>query len=78
MGKDKQMAEYLCETCKYRNGDLRPYHTYDSCGVKYSYTGAKKVNCTASKKHPGRVVDAVRDTSYDPWQLCISYRKRGK
>lgn len=71
------MAEYLCQTCKNRKGKLRPFSTYDSCGTQYSYTGAMKVNCTASKKHPGMVVDAIRDTSPYPLQLCMCYRKRG-
>lgn len=78
MGKDEKMAEYLCETCKHRKGKLAVYHRIDSQGIERSYTNVVRVNCTASKKHPGRVVDAVRDTSYNPWQLCISYRKRGK
>ena len=72
------MSEYLCETCKNRKGKLRVYHQIDSSGVDRSYTNIVRVNCAESKKYPGLVRDAVRDTSYDPWQLCMAYRKRGK
>ena len=62
MGQDKQMAEYLCETCKHRKGKLAVYHRIDSQGIERSYTNVVRVNCAESKKHPGLVRDAVRDT----------------
>jgi len=79
MGKGKQMAEYLCETCKHRKGDLKPYNTYEWHGTECSYTAAKHVNCTASKKHPGMVKAAPKRPAWmEPTSVCPSYRKREK
>jgi len=71
------MSEWLCESCRYRNGELRPYHTYDTCGTEYSYTGAMKVACTASAKYPHMVKDAVRADPYLEAEFtCLDYAKR--
>lgn len=79
MGKDNQMAEYLCETCKHRKGKLAVYHRIDSQGIERSYTNVVRVNCTESEKYPGMVKAAPKRPAWmEPWQTCPSYEKRGK
>ena len=79
MGKDNKMAEYLCWTCKHRKGDLETYGTYEFSGTEYSYTATRHVNCTASKKYPGMVKEALkRPTWMNPLDVCPSYEKKGK
>ena len=71
------MSEWLCESCRYRKGKLRTYHRMDSLGIERSYTNVVKVCCTASKKQPNAVKDAVRKVPYyDGWQCCMDYAKR--
>lgn len=78
MGKDGNMTEYLCETCKHRKGKLAVYHRIDSQGIERSYTNIVRVNCTASKKHPGMVKAAPKRPAWmEPTSACPSYRKRG-
>jgi hypothetical protein len=79
MGKDKQMAEYLCETCKHRKGKLVVYHRIDSQRIDCSYTNVVQVNCTESKKHPGMVKAAPKRPAWmEPTSVCPGYRNRGK
>ena len=81
MGKDKQMAEYLCETCKHRKGKLAVYHRIDSQGIERSYSNIVKVRCRASRKNPNMVRDAVAEIAYmEPRSICGDYkeRRRGK
>jgi len=69
------VSEWLCESCKYRKGKLRPTSTYDTCGTRYSYTGSMKVFCTAHKSFPVR--DAVKsDPYYAIEQCCMDYKKK--
>lgn len=73
------MSEWLCESCKHRKGKLRTYHRMDSLGIERSYTNVVKVCCTASRKHPNIVKDAVRKVPYcDGWQCCIDFKRKGK
>ena len=66
------MSEWLCESCKHRNGKLRLMSTYDMYGTKYSYTGSMKVHCKASKRNPNMYRDAVREGIGS----CYDYAKR--
>ena len=79
MGKDDKMAEYLCWTCKHRNGELDFYHKIDSKGIGRDYTNGMYVNCREWKKHPGMKKAAPKCAEWmEPTSICPSYKKRGK
>ena len=79
MGKDDKMAEYLCETCKHRKGELDSYHSIDSTGIVRDYTNVKYVNCKEWMKHPGMCKVAPKRPAWmEPTSVCPSYKKRGK
>ena len=78
MGKDNDMSEYTCSTCKHRKGKLKTYHRIDSQGIERSYTNVVRVCCTASAKYPNIVKAAPKRTAWmEPWQTCPSYEKKG-
>ena len=71
------MSEWLCESCKHRNGKLRVYHRIDSLGIERSYKNVVKVACSSSAKYPNMVKDAVRcDPFIDPQFTCLDFTKR--
>ena len=77
MGKDgAKMAEYLCSTCRYRNGDFIIFSKKDEQGIERRYTNIVRVNCTESEKYPGMVRAAPKRAAWmRPSDVCPSYRK---
>lgn len=67
------MSEWLCESCRFRKGKMRPTSTYDMYGTQYSYTGTMKVHCKAHGRYPNMYRDAVRSGCE-----CWDYERRGR
>ena len=74
MGKDKQMAEYLCETCKHCNQLVMP-HYIDTAGterrVKVMY-----VDCAASRKNVWRKKAPMQPVYADVSSVCYDYKRK--